>query len=77
MIGDGKNPLAGESDREIRLGLFVVTVVYMVWMVMSFTEAGQSPVYVWVIRVVLSLFFIYSWYAGVREICRRKRGQRP
>jgi membrane protein DedA with SNARE-associated domain len=73
MFGDGKNPFAKQSDREIRLGLVVGTLVYLAWLAMTFWDVDRDAGLIWVIRAVISLVIAYSWYAGTCEIRRRKR----
>ena len=73
MFGDGKNPFAKQSEREIRVGLWVGTFIYLAWLATTFWDVDQYAGFVWAIRGVISLFIAYSWYAGTCEIRRRKR----
>jgi hypothetical protein len=68
-----KNPFERQSDRQIRVSLIFTTVVYLAWMVMSFSAMDQQFWFTWAIRGGISLFLIYSWQQGLQEMKRRKR----
>lgn len=71
----GKNPFAGQTDRQIRAGLIFLTAIYVSWLTLSFFDAHRHVWFMWVIRGVISAFLIYSWQQGLKQIRQRKQGR--
>ncbi len=71
----GKNPFAGQTNRQIGAGLVFLTAIYVSWLTLSFFDTNRQLWFMWVIRGAVSLFLIYSWQQGLKQIRLRKQGR--
>jgi ABC-type amino acid transport system permease subunit len=67
-----KNPFLKMTAREILGGLAFGSVIFILWLVLSFTYMEWRSLFAWFIRGVTLLACIYYWCLGLNEIKRRR-----